>query len=74
MREEEIAKILKPKGKSGVLILMFFICLGIAIVCIGIPFYIKYEGTKDPQDFLKIVSNGEEEEDGHGSREDFIRL
>ena len=62
MREEEIAKILKPKGKSGVLILMFFICLGIAIVCIGIPFYIKYEGTKDPQDFLKIVSNGEEEE------------
>lgn len=62
MREEEINKILKPKGKLGVLFLMFFIYLGIAIVCIGVPFYIKYAGTKESKNFLEIVSAGEEKE------------
>ena len=62
MREEEINKILNPKRKLGVSFLMFFIYLGIAIVCISAPLYIYHTGTKDPKDFLEIVSNGTEEE------------
>ena len=62
MREEEINKILNPKRNLGVSFLMFFIYLGIAIVCISAPLYIYHTGTKDPKDFLEIVSNGDEEE------------
>lgn len=62
MREEEINKILKPKRKLGVSLLIFFIFLGIAIICISTPLYIYHTGTKDLKDFLEIVSNGAEEE------------
>ena len=45
MREEEINQILEPKKKSRKLFRMFFIYLGIGVVCIGSIFYFRFAGS-----------------------------
>ena len=69
MREYETNKVLNPQKKLPRLVLLFFIFLGIAVVCIAAPFYIKYEKTKDPQNFSELVSTKAEEGTYAGSME-----
>lgn len=62
MEEREVNKILNPKRK---LIILLIICLGIAVICIGLVFYIRskeLEKMEEPAKISELISNNEEAE------------
>lgn len=62
MEEREIDKIIKPQKKLGLLVVLFIIFLSIAIVCIGLVFYERYEERKESIDLSEVIFSGTEEE------------
>ena len=62
MEEKEIDKILKPQKKIGVLVGLLFIYLGIATICIGLVFFMKYKKQQDPLELSELIANNSEQE------------